>query len=86
MEKEPLATRPKITVEQLDKLMSWAEKDPSSKLEMVFSLLQLLAVLAYLWARARLEESDWERKKHESARDAKSADRAEIDEESMDGK
>jgi hypothetical protein len=75
-----------VSVERLDKLMDWVEKNPAGTLEVIVSLAKLAAVFAYIWTRNKLVDQEWEIRKQEYARKQASGNRAEIGAEDMDGK
>lgn len=86
MQIDPDMYRSKVSVERLDQLMAWVEKDPVGKLELVLSLVQLLAVFAYIWVRNKLVEQEWESKKQAHLLDSQKQAQKEIDGEDYDGK
>ena len=86
MELDPNIYRSKVSVERLDQLMEWVDKNPSGTLEVVFALVKLLAVFAYIWTRNKLVDQEWEIRKQEFARKQTIGNRTEIGNEDMDGK
>lgn len=78
-------TKSKISVDQLDQLMAWVQKTPVSRIESVFAVIQLVAVLAYVWARAKLQDDEAAFAKQEFERQQATGSATEIASDNLDG-
>ncbi len=86
METSTPLSKPKISVEQLDSLMSWAESKPIGKVEAIIALIQLVAVFAYIWARSKLEEREIALAKQKYEVERTRTNQSEIANDSLDNK
>jgi hypothetical protein len=66
--------------------MSWAQQKPISKLDAIVALVQLGAILAYVWCRARLGAEEAALAKQDYERSETTANQSELGADSLDGK